>query len=109
MAKKAHSGNKSQAIREALAANPDKGPTVIAELLKRQGYNVSPTYVSDVKSAGKAKAARKVTRRVPIRRPSAGSSGAGPMGAALEFIRSAGGLAEAKQILDTIAQIQAAI
>jgi hypothetical protein len=109
MAKKKAGSNKSQAIREALAANPDKGPTVISEILKRQGYDVSPTYVSVVKSADKSKVARKVTRRVPMRRRASSSESTRSMDAALDFIRSAGGLAEARQILDTISQIQAAL
>ena len=49
MAKKSASGNKSQAIRDALAANPDKSPKEIAELVAAEGHKVTPAYVSIVK------------------------------------------------------------
>ncbi len=50
MAKKSASGNKSQAIRDALAAHPDKGPKEIAALLVEQGFKVNAQYVSIIKS-----------------------------------------------------------
>ncbi len=59
--------------------------------------------MSTIKSNAKVKA-----RRV-VRRGKKASTGLGPMGAALEFIRSAGGLSQAKQILETIEKIQAAL
>jgi hypothetical protein len=102
MAKKA-SGNKSQAIRDALAANPDKSPKEIAEGLVAQGFKVNAQYVSTIKSNAKVKA-----RRV-VRRGKKAVGGFGPMGAALEFIKAAGGLAEAKAILSTLEEIQAAL
>jgi hypothetical protein len=108
MAKKAPAlGNKSQAIRDALAANPDKSPKEIAELLSTQGYKLNAQYVSTIKSnaAAKSRGGRKVVRR----RPGAASVNASPMTAALEFIRAAGGLAQAKSVLDTIEQIQSAL
>jgi hypothetical protein len=105
MAKKA-AGNKSQAIRDALSANPDKSPKEIAELLVASGYKVNAQYVSTIKSNAKVKA-RRVVRRKGGRGGAGGGGGA--MGAALEFIRAAGGLQEAQQILGTIEQIKAAL
>ncbi|MCS6852052.1 MAG: hypothetical protein NZ700_12895 [Gemmataceae bacterium] len=48
--------NKSQAIREALKAYPDKKPSEIAEMLSQQlGEEVSPKVVYTIKSKEKAK------------------------------------------------------
>jgi hypothetical protein len=103
MAKKAAS-NKSQAIRDALSAHPDKSPKEIAELLVASGLKVNAQYVSTIKSNAKVKA-----RRVVVRRKGARAGAGGAMGAALEFIRAAGGLQQAQQLLSTIEQIKAAL
>ena len=56
--------NKSQAIRDALDANPDKSPSEIAEELKARGLDVNAQYVSTIKSNAKAKSRRtKIVRR----------------------------------------------
>ncbi len=47
--------NKSQAIRDAVAANPNMGPKDIAAMLQKQGFNVNAQYVSTIKSNSKAK------------------------------------------------------
>jgi hypothetical protein len=104
MAKKA-AANKSQAIRDALAAHPDKSPKEIAEILVANGLKVNAQYVSTIKSNAKVKA-RRVVRRKGAR---GGAGGGGAMGAALEFIRAAGGLQQAQQLLGTIEQIKAAL
>jgi len=54
MAKKAASGegkdvNKSQAIREYLAANKDAKPIDVSKALTAQGVDVSPAFVSQIK------------------------------------------------------------
>jgi hypothetical protein len=103
------STNKSQAIRDALVANPAKSPSEIAEALKTKGLKVNAQYVSTIKSNMKAKrgGARKVVRR---RKPGrASGTGLGPIEAALTFIRDAGGMEQAKQALSTIETIQQAI
>jgi len=102
MAKKA-AVNKSQAIRDALQAHPDKSPKDIAEILVGQGLKVNAQYVSTIKSNARVKA-----RRI-VRRGTVAKGSMGPMAAALAFIRAAGGLTQAKQILGTIEEIQAAL
>jgi len=106
MAKKA-SGNKSQAIRDALAANPDKSPKDIAEGLKSQGYQVNAQYVSTIKSNANTKAARKVTvrRQRTAALAATASSELTAVDSALAFIKAAGGLSNAKQMLATVEQI----
>ncbi len=109
MAKSKRGGvNKSQAIREALAANPGKSPAEIAEELQAQGLKVNAQYVSTIKSNSKNKGRKK---RVLRRRPAGRTprNGLGPVGAALEFIRAAGGLEEAKHALETVEQIRQAV
>ena len=97
--------NKSQAIRDALEAHPDKSPSEIAEALKAKGLNVNAQYVSTIKSNAKANGLK---RRVVRRKPTAGASrnGIGPVEAALEFIRAAGGLEAAKHVLQTVDEIR---
>lgn len=109
MAKSKNEGvNKSQAIRDALQAHPDKSPLEIAEALKAKGLDVNAQYVSTIKSNAKAKGRKtKIVRRKPMGR--ALRNGLGPFGAALEFIRAAGGLEQAKQALRTIEEIQRAV
>jgi soluble cytochrome b562 len=95
--------NKSQAIRDALDAHPDKSPSEIAEELKAKGLDVNAQYVSTIKSNAKAKSRRTKL----VRRGRAGSrNGLGPVGAALEFIREAGGLEAAKHALQTVEEIR---
>ena len=97
--------NKSQAIREALAAHPDKSPSEIAAVLKAKGLKVNAQYVSTIKSNSKGKA--KKSRRSKAGRATA--NGAAPILAAIRFINDAGGIEQAKQALETVEQVQAAL
>lgn len=106
---KRESVNKSQAIRDALEAHPDKSPSEIAEELKVKGLDVNAQYVSTIKSNAKAKGKK---RRVIKRRGSTSRiarNGLGPVGAALDFIREAGGLEAAKHALQTVEEIRQAV
>ena len=49
--------NKTQVIEKALAASPGKGPKEISEALTAKGVDVSPAYVSTIKTNLKAKTA----------------------------------------------------
>jgi hypothetical protein len=95
--------NKSQAIRDALDAHPDKSPSEIAEDLKAKGLDVNAQYVSTIKSNAKAK-----SRRSKLVRKGRGGArnGMGPVSAALAFIREAGGLEAAKHALETVEEIR---
>jgi hypothetical protein len=105
MAKKS-AVNKSEAIRNALDANPDKSPSEIAEMLKADGINITAQYVSTIKSNAKIKARRKVVpRRGRPARGAAAGPGMSTMDAALALIKSAGGLEQARNVLSTIEQI----
>jgi len=106
--------NKSQAIREALKANPDKSPSEIAELLKGKGVDVNGPYVSTVKTNMRKtrQAVRKMRRGIRragrLSRLGGGNqtdNGLAVMNAAIDFMRIAGGLEQAKAALTTIEQI----
>jgi hypothetical protein len=115
MAKKASApGNKSQAIRDALAAHPDKSPKDIAEMLTEQGFKLNAQYVSTIKSNANKKAGGGMkVRRARPGRPSAGRaaglSGLGTMEAAVVFVQAAGGLDQAKQALAMLESIKSAL
>ncbi|MBX3440843.1 MAG: hypothetical protein KF774_00450 [Planctomyces sp.] len=103
--------NKSKAIRDACDANPSKSPSEIAALLVDQGLSVTPQYVSTIKSnaARKARGGKKRggPRTVIRKKPTAAApSGLGHFEAAVALIQSAGGIAEAKRVLDTVEQIR---
>jgi len=103
---KRETANKSQAIRDALTAHPEKSPLEIAEALKAKGLDVNAQYVSTIKSNAKAKRRKSVVRR---RLGRSGGDSMGAMGAALAFIRAAGGLQEAKQALETVDEIRQSV
>ena len=102
--------NKSALIREALAANPEKSPIEISELLKTQGLKVPPQYVSTVKSNSKAKGSKKAkTKRRKAKRAGHENNGMVAVNAAVDFIKSAGGLEAAKAALGTVETISKAL
>lgn len=98
--------NKSEAIRDALAANPGKSPIELSEVLKTQGVKVSPQYISAIKSnAKRKKRGRKKAKRGARQ---ARASGNGLM-AAVELVKASGGIAGAKAALGTIEQLSRAL
>src|SRR5258708_40117346 len=97
--------NKSQAIREALKANPDKPPSEIAELLKAKGIDVNGPYVSTIKTNMRKtrRAVRKMRRGIRRAGRRSRLSGGNPtdnglqvVNAALELMKIAGGLGQAR-------------
>ena len=107
--------NKSQMIRDALAANPGKGNTEIAAILKDQGLAVKPEYVSTIKGNWKKarRRGRKLTMRGTARRTrgprSSGDSSFGAIRAALEFVKAAGGIESAKSALTMVEEVISAV
>lgn len=93
--------NKSQAIRDALKANRGKSPKAISEILKGQGLDVPPQYISAIKSNMK----RKGRRRKAAKAGAAKSVGGNSLQAAVELVKAAGGLEAAKQALGTVVQL----
>lgn len=114
MAKSKEEINKSQAIREALRAHRDKTPIEIAELLKAKGVDVSAQYVSTIKSNMRrtSKAVRKVRRgiqqagrRSHLNGTSHFGNGLQVINAAVELLKIAGGVEQAKEALATVEEI----
>lgn len=95
--------NKSQAIRDALAAHPDKSPLELSEVLKTQGLKIPPTYISTIKSNMKAKRRRKKPKAGKVASRASGV-GNGLM-AAFELVKASGGIEGAKAALGTIEQL----
>lgn len=73
MAKKTNGPNKSQAIRDYYAANPDAKPKQVVEALAAQGVDVSAAFVSTIKSTSLTKGSRKVGAKRGPRSVKAGS------------------------------------
>ena len=97
--------NKSQAIRDALEAHPEKSPSEIAEGLKAKGLNVNAQYVSTIKSNAKAKGRRVVKRPKPGRVVAGHGSADHIMKAGLHFIVLAGGVEQASERLVGLAEL----
>jgi hypothetical protein len=99
--------NKSQAIRDALEAHPEKSPAEIAEQLKAKGLDVNAQYVSTIKSNAKAKGLKR--RVVKRRKPGSVVAGHGSaehiMKAGLQFIVLAGGVEQARDRLVGLAEL----
>jgi hypothetical protein len=93
--------NKSQAIRDALEADPEKPPAEIAEALMAKGLDVNAQYVSTIKSNAKVKGRKKrvVKRRRPGRIVEGNGSADHIMKAGLHFVVLAGGIEAARERL----------
>ena len=102
-------GAKTAAIRAAVKANPKKGPSEIADLLKAQGWDVKPQNVSVVKSAMKAKKKAKKAAAAPA--PEAGpvvpkdAVSVGLLVKAKKLVKELGGVTAAKAALNALAQL----
>jgi hypothetical protein len=105
MAKKAAKSevNKSQAIRDYVKKHSDAGPTAVAAALnKREGWNISPAYVSTIKNK---------TKKPASSAPRAARAGGKLSGfeesllQAKDFAKQAGGINRAKAALDLLARI----
>ena len=105
-------GSKTAAVKAALKVHPRKGPKEIAELLQADGWDVKAQLVSVVKSAQKAKKKAKAAP-APARATEAAAAPALPKDAvSLALLQKAkklaaqlGGIHEAKQAIDALAQI----
>jgi hypothetical protein len=59
-----NTGNKSQAIRDYLAANPTAGNQAVAAALNKRGFDITANYVGTVKTNMK----KKTTKRSPAKK-----------------------------------------
>jgi len=115
MAKKKPKANKTQVIKEYLAANPHTAPKDVAAALNEQGLDVTPNYVSTIKtnmkSKGKGKkvaAKKKVVVRKKVAPKKQAASDEISLSALLEAKKLAGklgGVEQAKNAISALAQL----
>jgi len=96
--------NKSQAIREALAAHKDKSPQEIANILTAKGVKVSATFVSTIKSKSKSKKAKGKRGRRPNIEISKGVYA--DVETTIIFAERVGGLTKAKQLIALLEKVR---
>jgi len=108
--------NKSEAIRDYLkSVKPsERSPKAVAEALKAKGLTVTPGFVGVVKSHMKnGRKTQKVKRKAikpkakaKARKATRSVSNFGSLITASNFINSAGGLKQAKALLDVVSQLR---
>ena len=112
MAKKS-SVNKSKAIRDYYAANPKAKPKQVSESLKKKGINVSPAYVSTIRSTSRKKKVGKPGRPSGSSKTRRGrTSGSARSKVSFEallrvksIVDEMGGIAQARAALDALEQL----
>ena len=105
--KESKESNKSQAIRDYMSANPDAGPTSVAQALnEREGWKISAAYVSTIKNKLKQPG---TTRGAGGRGRSSGGRDGGlsekSLMQAKELLKQAGGINQAKAALELLARL----
>jgi hypothetical protein len=107
-AKQPH-GAKTAATKQALSANPTKSPNEIAELLKEQGFEVSGSYIRQlrIKMSGK-----KTKKAVAAPAPEAAAPAVPKDAVSIGLLQKAkklaaqlGSIKEAKAAIDALAQL----
>ncbi len=101
--------NKSQAIRDYVAANPEAGPTEISKALSATGVSVSPSFVSLVrnKSGGgsKKRGPKRGGKARAVRSNAASSVSIEDLKAAKRFAEKVGGVDKARETLSALSTI----
>jgi len=102
--------NKSAAIREYMAAHPRAKPKDVAAALVEQGVQVTPMFVSAIKSNAKKRGRRKA--RAASRGPGRPSGGGASTSlsidhlvAAKKFVDQVGGVARARAAIEALARV----
>lgn len=96
--------NKSQAIRDYRAKNPNAGPTEVAKALAASGIKVSPALVSNVTAAATRKTGKKTAKRG--RKPVADSVSLSALVEAANFADKVGGADKAHELLKAVEKLQ---
>jgi hypothetical protein len=102
MAKK-RSVNKSAEIRGYLDENPTAGPTEIVDALAKKGVEVTPSFVSNIKSKTKSGLGPRRQGRAPV---SAGFTSVSALVGAKKLIDQMGGIDQAQQALDVLKRLR---
>jgi hypothetical protein len=99
--------NKAQSVCDYLRANPGTANKDVADALKKQGIEITPNYVANIKSkkaAGKGKRKRRQTAATAM----SAKSGVGlpEIKAAFSLLKHCGGIAQAREALAAAVEIQ---
>ncbi|MGA2031332.1 MAG: hypothetical protein ABSG68_03680 [Thermoguttaceae bacterium] len=97
--------SKRQHVLEYMVANPKATPTEVSVGLKEKGVEISPMYVSNIKSTSKAKGKR---GRKKAKAPAAASKAKAPtdLAAAAQLVAKLGGLQQAKKTIEQLEEIK---
>ena len=99
--------NKSKAVRDFMAANPNAAPKEVSETLTKKGIEVSPNYVSSVKTQMAAKKGKRKRRHKAAEVASVKTGiGIPEIKAAFALLKHCGSLALAKEALAAAVEIQ---
>jgi hypothetical protein len=103
-------GSKTAAVKAALKVHPTKGPKEIADLLQAQGLDVTPGYVSTIKTNMKGKKKKAKAAAAPAPEAAApvvpkDAVSIGLLQKAKKLASQLGGIKEAKAAIDALAQI----
>ena len=98
--------NKSQAIRDCCAANPDAGPTEVAAALKKQKIIVTPAMVSTVKTASKKKRRGRKKAARGAKKATGDAIALSSLLAAKKMAEQLGGVEKAQAALAALAKLQ---
>jgi arginine repressor len=109
MAKRMKRGQRSEAIREYLSANPSAGPKDVIAALKEKGVAVTVGLVSNIKYGGKkakVRRGRRMTVRAAARRTGRpGSLSVEQLLSVKQFADSFGGVDQLRQALNMLEQL----
>ena len=104
MAKKKSSPNKTQLIKDAMAANPNASPAEIAKGLTK--YGISAQYVSVVKSNLKKKTGKKTTtKRKGAGKKKEAAFTVSELVKASKLAEELGGVEKAKEVLNVLGKL----
>ncbi len=106
MAKKKASINKSQLIRDQIAAQPKDGPKAIAAALKKKGVKVTESLVGAVKYKKKGKKKRRGRKAAAAAKPAASDKvSLSTLVQAKKLADGLGGIEKAKGALAALAKL----
>ncbi len=94
--------NKTQLIKDALAATPDASPAEIAKSLKKHG--ITATYVSNVRAKAQPKKKKRTTKKKAA--TSSDKVSLGDLVKAKKLADELGGVDKAKSLLDAVAKLR---
>jgi hypothetical protein len=106
--RKPRANSKSGAVRAYYEKHPEAGPTEVANALKKQGIQISPAHVSNVKAGMKRKAGMNGQASSHRGRPARGGSDVVSLAGLLEarsFANRVGGVQQASELMAALVKL----